>query len=127
MSVATDAVWIVEELFDEIIGRVNFRDVEKKFNERKTHDMSEVKKEHEWEKLIDAEMKELIGKCFSEEVGGNKETIVCEELDEGMKEVIGDEENVNRKDIVIEKKEEKFVEYKTMGFNWKEVDPIFKG
>jgi len=127
MSVATDAVWIVEELLDEILGRINFRDVEKKFNERKTHEMSEVKKEHDWVKLIDAEMKELIGKCFSEEVGGNAETIVCEEVDEGMKEVIGDEENVNRKDIVIEKKEEKFPEYKTMGFNWKEVDPIFKG
>jgi len=72
-------------------------------------------------------LKELIGKYFSEEVGGNVETIVCEEIDEGMKEVIGDEENVNRKDIVIERKEKKFPEYKTMGFNWKEVDPIFKG
>jgi hypothetical protein len=115
MSATSDAVWIVEELLDEILGRINFRDVEKEFNERKTHEMNEVKKEHDWGKLMDAEMKELIGKCFSEEV------------DEGMKEVIGDEENVNRKDIVIEKKEEKFPEYKTMGFNWKEVDPIFKG
>jgi len=126
MSATSDAVWIVEELLDEILGRINFRDVEKKFNERKTHEMSEVKKEHDWVKLIDAEMKELIGKCFSEEVGGNVETIVCEEIDEGMKEVIVDEETMNRKDIVIEK-EEKFLEYKAMGFNWKEVDPIFKG
>jgi len=127
MSVATDAVWIVEELLDEIIGRIHFRDVEKKFDERMTHEMSEVEKEHDWVKLIDAEMKELIGKCFSDEVGGNAETIVCEEVDEEMKEVIGNEENVNRKDIVIEKKVKKFPEYKTMGFNWKEVDPIFKG
>jgi hypothetical protein len=72
-------------------------------------------------------MKELIGKCFSEEVGGNVETIVSKEIDEGMKEMIDDEENVNRKDIVIERKEKKFPEYKTVGFNWKEVDPIFKG
>jgi hypothetical protein len=127
MSVDSDAVWIMEELLDEILGRITFRDVEKKFNDRKTHEKSEVKKEHDWVKLIDADMKELIGKCFSEEVCGNAETIVCEKIDEGMKEVIGDEENVNRKNIVIEKKEEKFPEYKTMGFNWKEVDPIFKG
>ena len=112
MSVASDAVWIVEELLDEILGRINFRDVEKKFNERKTHKMSEVKKEHDWVKLMDAEMKELIGKCFSNEVGGNAETIVCEEVDEEMKEVIGDKENGNRKDIVIEKKEEKFPRYR---------------
>jgi len=123
MSATSDAVWIVEELLDEILGRINFRDVETEFNERKIHEMSE----QDWVKLIDADMKELLGKCFPEEVGGNAETIVCEEVDEGMKEVIGDEENVNRKDIVIEKKEEKFPEYKTMGFNWKEVDPIFKG
>ena len=112
---------------DEILGRINFRDVEKKFNERNTHEMSEMKKEHDWVKLIDAEMKELIGKCFSDEVGGNPENIVCEEVDEETKEMIGDEKNGNRKDIVIEKKEEKFPKYKTMGFNWKEVDPIFKG
>jgi len=67
-------------------------------------------------------LKELIGKCFSEEVGGNVETIVSEEIDEGMKEMIDNEENVNRKDIVIERKEKKFREYKTVGFN-----PIFKG
>jgi len=127
MSATSDAVWIVEELLDEILGRIKFRDMEKKFNERMTHETSEVKKEHDWAKLIDAEMKELIGKCFSEEVGGNAETIVCEEVDEGMKEMIGDEENVNWKDIVTGRKEKKFPEYKTMGFNWKEVDPIFKG
>ncbi len=40
---------------------------------------------------------------------------------------ICDEENGNQKDVVIEKKEEKFPKYATMGFNWKEVDPIFKG
>jgi hypothetical protein len=48
-------------------------------------------------------------------------------LYEEMKEVISGVERGNRKDIVIEKKEEKFPVYKAMGFNWKEVDPIFKG
>ena len=50
MSVASDAVWIVEELLDEILGRIKFRDMEKKFNERMTHEASEVKKEHDWAK-----------------------------------------------------------------------------
>ncbi len=167
MSAPTDAVWIVKELLEEIIGMAHFRKVEEEIEAKKGDVKSEVKEEHDWVKLIEAEkqemigkdncevvkpvdmdatpvecdfcfdkciceeiyaeMKEWIGKCFSEEVGGNVETIVCEEVDEGMKEVISDEENVNRKDIVIEKKEEKFPEYKTMGFNWKEVDPIFKG
>jgi len=51
---------------------------------------------------------------------------MCEELYEEMKEVIGGVERSNRKDIVMEK-EEKVQEYKTMRFNWKKVDPIFKG
>jgi hypothetical protein len=45
-----------------------------------------------------------------------------------MKEMIGgDKKSGNKKDIGIEKKEEKFPRYKTVGFNWKEVDPVFKG
>jgi hypothetical protein len=48
-------------------------------------------------------MKELIGKCFPDEESGNPEN------------------------NVIERKEEKFPRYKRVGFNWKEVDPIFKG
>jgi len=122
MSSTSDAVWIVEEMLEEILGMVYFRDVqekfeaekvteksdrimvdEKKFDEKMTHEMSKVEKEHDWVKLIDEEMKELIGKCFPDEVGGNPEN------------------------IVIEKKEEKFPKYATMGFNWKEVEPIFKG
>jgi len=35
----------------------------------------------------------------------------CEGIDAEMKEMIGDEENCNRKDIVIEQKEEKFERY----------------
>jgi hypothetical protein len=97
-------MWIVEKLLN--------RDVEKKFNEKVTHEMSKVEKEHDWIKLIDKEMKELIGKCFSNEIGSNAETIVCEEIDAEMKEVIGDEKNGNQKDIVIEKKEEKFPRYR---------------
>jgi len=90
--------------------------------ERETHEMSEK----DWIELIDADMKELLGKCFIERLGRKAESIISEEMDEQMKEVIVDEENMNRKDVVIEK-EKKFPEYKAMGFNWKEVDPIFKG
>ncbi len=44
-----------------------------------------------------------IGKCICENEGGNPEN------------------------IVIERKEEKFPKDTTMGFNWKEVESIFKG
>ena len=52
---------------------------------------------------------------------------ICEEIGTEMKELIGDEEGSNRKDTVIQKKEEKFLKYTTMGFNRKEVEVIFKG
>ena len=122
MSGTSDAVRIVEELLSEMLDKISLRDMETKNIERDTHERSEK----EWIELIDADMKELLGKCFIERLGGNAETIISKEMDERMKEVIVDEENVNRKDIVIEK-EKKFPEYKAMGFNWKEVDPIFKG
>jgi len=115
-------MWIVEEMLEEILGRVYSRDVQEKFeaekiteksdrimvnqekfDEQMTLEMSKVEKMHDWVNLIDEEMKELIGKCFPDEVGGKQEN------------------------IVIEKKEEKFPKYATMGFNWKEVEPIFKG
>ena len=151
MSATTDAVWIVKELMDEILGMIHFQDVEKKFDARMTHEMSEVEEEHDWVKLIDAEMKELIGgdrdcdvdySCAtgSEEVkhvDGDATPAycdfccgkcICDEVDAEMKELIGgDEESGDQKDIAIEKKEEKFPKYETMGFNWKEVEPIFKG
>jgi len=107
-------VWIVEEMLEEILGMVYSRDVQekfeaeksdrimldvKKFDEQMTHEISKVEKEHDWVNLIDEEMKELVGKCFPN----------------------------NPENIVIEKKEEKFPKYSTMGFNWKEVEPIFKG
>jgi HD superfamily phosphohydrolase len=120
MSGASDAVWIVEELLDEIIDRIISRDLRKEFNEKKTHEMSEVKQAIDFVKMMDEDMKDLLRRCFSMKDSGNTETIVIEKTDEGMK-------NVNRKDIVTEKKEEKLQEYKTMGFNWKEVEPIFKG
>jgi hypothetical protein len=88
-------------------------------------------------KQIEAEEQEMIGKKMVVKPVNKDETpvkcdfcigfCICEEIDAEMKEVIGDVESGNRKDIVIEKKEEKFPVYKTMGFNWKEVDPIFKG
>jgi len=114
MSSTSDAVWIVEEMLEEILGMIYSRDVQekfeaeksdrimldvKKFDEQMTHEISKVEKEHDWVNLIDEEMKELVGKCFPN----------------------------NPENIVIEKKEEKFPKYSTMGFNWKEVEPIFKG
>jgi len=96
--------------------------------------------------LIDAEEQEMIGRDCDCDTDCNYEVVkpvdkdatpvdcnfcfdkcICEEIDAEMKEVIGEEERGNRKDIVIEKKEEKFPRYKTVGFNWKEVDPVFKG
>jgi len=80
--------------------------------------------------LIDAEEQEKIGRDCDCDTDCNCEMVkpvdkdatpvkcdfclnkcICEEIDAEMKEVIGDEENGNRKDIVIEKKEEKFPRY----------------
>ena len=139
MSITSDAVWIVKELMDEILGRVHFRKDQEMMDGRMTDVKSEVKEEHDWVKLIEAEEQEMIGKDNCEVVKPVDmdatpvecdfcfDKCICEEIDAEMKEVIGDVESGNRKDIVIEKKEEKFPVYKTMGFNWKEVDPIFKG
>ena len=118
MSSTSDTVWIVEEMLEEILGMVYSRDVQekfeaekvteksdrimldaKKFDKQMTHEISKVEKEHDWVNLIDEEMKELVGKCFPN----------------------------NPENIIIEKKEEKSPKYSTMGFNWKEVEPIFKG
>jgi hypothetical protein len=96
--------------------------------------------------LIDAEEQEMIGRdcdcntdCNCEVVKSvNKDVTpvdcsfcfdkcICEEIGAEMKEMISDEEGSNRKDIIIEKKEEKFPKYTTMGFNRKEVETIFKG
>jgi len=122
MSGTSDAVRIVEDLLDEILDRITLRDKETENIERETHEMSE----RDWIELIDEDMKELLGKCFIERLGHNTESIISEEMDNEKKEVFVDEEDMNRKDIVT-KKEKKFPEYKAMGFNWKEVDPIFKG
>ena len=137
MSITSDAVRIVKELIDEILGMVHLGRVQEMMDGRMTDVKSEVMEEHDWVKQIEAEEQEMIGKkmvvkpvnmdatpvecdfCFDK--------CICEEIDAEMKEVIGGVERGNRKDIVIEKKEEKFPVYKTMGFNWKEVDPIFKG
>jgi rubrerythrin len=136
MSASTDAVWIVKELLEEIIGMTHFRKVQEEFEARKGEGESEMKEEHDWVSLINAEEQEMIGKevkpvdedaapvdcdfCFDK--------CICDEVDAEMKEMIdGDKKSSNQKDIVIEKKEVKFPKYETMRFNWKEVDPIFKG
>jgi len=96
--------------------------------------------------LIDAEEQEMIGRdcdcvtdCNCEVVKPVDKDVtpvdcdicfdkcICEEIDADMKEVIDKKEGGNPVNIVIKKKEEKFPKYATMGFNWKEVEPIFKG
>ena len=96
--------------------------------------------------LIDAEEQEMIGRDCDCDTDCNCEVVkpvdkdvtpvdcdfcfdkcICEEIGAEMKEMIGDEEGSNRKDIVIEKKEEKFPKYTTMGSDRKEVETIFKG
>jgi len=92
--------------------------------------------------LIDAEEQEMIGRdcdgdtdCSCEVVKPVDKDVTPVDCDfcfdkcicEEMKEMIGDEEGNNRKDIVIEQKEEKFPKYTTMGFNRKEVETVFTG
>jgi len=96
---------------------------------------SEVMEENDWVKQIEEEEQEKFDKKVMKSIDGNTmsvecelclEKCICEELFAERKEVIGGMERSNRKDIVIEK-DEKIEMYKTMGFNWKEVDPISKG
>jgi len=103
---------------------------------RMTDVKSEVMEEHDWVKQVEAEEQEKFVKKMMVKPVDKDETpvkcdfcigfCICEEIDEEMKNVIGGGDN-NRKDTVIERKEEKIPVYETMGFNWKEVDPIFKG
>ncbi len=134
MSAPSDAVWIVRELLEEIIGMVHFREVQEEFEAKKADVKSEVKEEHDWVSLIDAEEKEMIGgdcdcdvDCDCEEVKPVDRDARPADCDFCFGKCICEEKGGNRKDIVIEKKEEKFPKYETMGFNWKEVEPIFKG
>ena len=122
MSGTSDAVWIVEELLDEILGRIFLQDMETENIERETHEKSEK----EWMDLMDADMKELLGRSFIESLDRRAENILSEKMDEQVEEMIVDDKNMNREDIVT-KKEQKMREYKAMGFNWREVEPIFKG
>ena len=137
MSITSDAVWIVKELIDEILGMVHLGKVQEMMDGRITDVKSKVMEEHDWVKQIEAEEQEMIGKKMVVKPVDKDATpvdcdfyfdeYICEEIGAEMKEMIGDEEGSNRKDIVIEKKEERFPEYTTMGFNRKEVETIFKG
>ena len=81
--------------------------------------------------LIDAEEQEMIGRNCDCDTDCNCEVVkpvdkdatpvdydfyfdecTCEGIDAEMKEVIGDEENGNREDIVIKKQEEKIPRYR---------------
>jgi len=135
MSITSDAVRIVKELVDEILEMVHLGRVQEMKDDRMTTGKSEVMEEHDWVKEVEAEEKEKFVKKVMKSIDGNTmsvecelclEKCICEELFAERKEVIGGMERSNRKNIVIEK-EEKIQMYKTMGFNWKEVDPISKG
>jgi len=128
-------VRIVKELIDEILGMVHLGRVQEMMDGRMTTEKSEVMEEHDWVKEVEAEEKEKFVKKVVKSADVNAMSVecdfcqgkcICEELYEEMKEVIGGVERFNRKDIAM-KKEETVHEYKAMGFNWEQVDPIFKG
>ena len=134
-SITSDTVRIVKELFDEILSMVHLGKIQETMDGTMTDVKSEVMEEHDWVKQIEEEEQEKFVKKVVKSIDGNTmsvecelclEKCICEELFAERKEVIGGMERSNRKDIVIEK-EEKIQVYKTMGFNWKEVDPISKG
>ena len=133
MNDSSDAVWIVRELLDEIIGMAHFRKVQEEFEAKKGDVKSEVKEEHDWVNLIDAEELEMIGgdcECDTDckcEVVSHPMDVKPVDCDFCFGRCICDDESGNLKDIVTEKKEEEFPTYEAMAFNWEEVDPIFKG
>ena len=131
MSITSDAVRIVKELVDEILGMEHLGRVQEMMDDRMTTVKSEVMEEHDWVKEVEAEEQEKFVKKVVKSVDGKAMSVecdfchgqcICKELHEEMSGV----ERVNRKDITM-KKEETVQEYKAMGFNWKQVDPIFKG
>jgi len=135
MSITSDAVRIVKELVDEILGMVHLGRVQEMMDDRMTTGKSEVMEEHDWVKEVEAEEKEKFVRRVVKPVDVNAIDVecdfchgqcICKELYEEMKEEMSGVERVNREDIAM-KKEETVQEYKAMGFNWKQVDPIFKG
>ena len=66
--------------------------------------LADERSEKEWMELMDADMKELLGRSFIESLDRRAENILREKMDE-----------------------QKLSEYKAMGFNWREVKPIFQG
>ena len=123
MSATSDAVWIVRDVLEEILGMVFFRDVQEKFEAEMVTEKSnriEVNEKCDWVSLIDAEKKLWIdGDCDCDC------DCSCEATSEEMKSVDGDVKLA--KTNVTERKERKFPEYGMMKFNWKEVEPIYKG
>jgi len=135
MSITSDAVRIVKELIDEILGMVHLGRVQEMMDDGITTVKREVMKEHDWVKEVEAEEQEKFVKKVVKSVDGKKISVecdfcvgqcICEELYEEIKEAISGVERSNQKKIVMEK-EETVQEYKAMGFNWEQVDPIFKG
>ena len=135
MEIPTDAEWIVRELLDELIGMAHFRKIEKEMEAKKKGDVKNVaKEEQDWVNLMDAEKQEDIDEDCECETDCDCEVTESVDEDESVVDCdlcfgrcVCDEENEDRKDVVVEKKEEKLPGYANMRFNWKEVDPIFKG
>ncbi len=64
MSVSSDAVWIVRDVLEEILGMVFFRDVQEKFEAEmitEKSDRIEVNEKCDWVSLINAEKKWIDG------------------------------------------------------------------
>ena len=123
MSATSDAVWIVRDVLEEILGMVFFRDVQEKFAAEmiaEKDDRIEVDDKCDWVSLIDAEKKSWIdGDCDCDC------DCSCKATSKEMKSVNGDVKLTETN--VTKRKERKFPEYDMMKFNWKEVEPNYKG
>jgi len=78
MSITSDAVWIVKELMDEILGMVHLGKVQEMMDGRMTDVKSEVMEEHDWVKQVEAEEQEKIVKKVVKSVDGDAMSVKCE-------------------------------------------------
>ncbi len=77
MSITSDAVRIVKELVDEILGMVHLGRVQEMMDDRMTTGKSEVMEEHDWVKEIEAEEKEKFVKKVVKPVDVNAIVVEC--------------------------------------------------
>ena len=134
MSATSDAVWIVRDVLEEILGMMFFREVQENFEAEmiaEKDDRIEVNSaaddKCDWVSLIDSEKKWWIdGDCDCDC------DCSCEASSEKRKSVDADVKvasiaEINVNDGKTERKERKFPEYEKMKFNWLEVGALYKG